>query len=196
MSGESSSPDAAGGEHGRAPQDADLHAPEAADRRDFLGLAATGAMAGGLVAGYGTLAVYAGQFLYPTSKNTAWMYVARADELLPGGAMEFLSPTGLKVVITRTADSQVPRVEDYLALSSVCPHLGCRVHWEPQNDRFFYPCHNGAFDASGQPTEGPPLQGNTPLPEYPLMIDEKNGLLYIEMPFERVVEESSGTEHA
>ena len=111
------------------------------DRRRFLasGAVATGAMAGGLALGYGAFVRCAGQYLYPAEEGTAWMFVTDAASLAPGQAFSFQSPTGVPVVITRklqSAADKPPLAADFLALSSVCPHLGCRVHWEPQNDRF------------------------------------------------------------
>ena len=44
-------------------------------RRDFLADAAALSMFGGLMAGYGSLAYYAGQFLFSTTKDTAWLFV-------------------------------------------------------------------------------------------------------------------------
>ncbi|REJ93270.1 MAG: ubiquinol-cytochrome c reductase iron-sulfur subunit, partial [Planctomycetota bacterium] len=73
---------------------------------------------------------------------------------------------------------------DFVALSSICPHLGCQVHWESQNDRFFCPCHNGAFDAAGQPLSGPPKDDNQPLPQFPLKVE--NNLLFIQAGTERL----------
>jgi phenylpropionate dioxygenase-like ring-hydroxylating dioxygenase large terminal subunit len=60
------------------------------------------------------------------------------------------------------------------------------VHWEPQNDRFFCPCHLGTFDPEGRPTGGPPLSANQSLPEYPLRVEK--GLLYISMPIKPIDE--------
>jgi Rieske Fe-S protein len=161
------------------------------DRRRFLasGAVATGAMAGGLALGYGMFFRCAGQYLYPAEEGTAWMFVTNVASLAPGQAYSFQSPTGVPVVITRklqSAADQPVTAADFLALSSVCPHLGCRVHWEPQNDRFFCPCHLGTFDPEGRPTGGPPLAANQSLPEYPLKVD--NGLLYINMPIKPIDE--------
>ena len=58
------------------------------------------------------------------------------------------------------------------------------MHWEPQNERFFCPCHNGAFDASGKATEGPPATAKQELKQFPLRVE--NGLLYIEVPMETI----------
>jgi Rieske Fe-S protein len=154
-------------------------------------------MAFGLTASYGTFAVMAGRFLYPTDHGTAWMFVVETNAVSPGGSFSYRSPAGVPVVITRSADSS-PNVEppasDFLALSSTCPHLGCRVHWEAHNERFFCPCHNGAFDPKGTPIAGPPLADNQRLPEYPLKVE--NGLLFIEMQFESLIKPESGVAHA
>jgi len=61
----------------------------------------------------------------------------------------------------------------------VCPHLGCQVHWEPQNDRFFCPCHNGVFSPDGVATAGPPAEAGQSLLEYPLKVE--GNLLFIEV---------------
>lgn len=170
-----------------------------AERRGFLARAAGVAMAGGLVAGYGTFFTQAGRFLFPARAAHAWYFVTQADAIAPGDSLTYESPDGVEVVIKRAAAEAAagepngpdgehavaePRLEEFLALSSVCPHLGCRVHWEAHNDRFFCPCHNGEFDPQGRATGGPPLAANQSLPQYPLMIE--HGLLFIEMPLDSV----------
>jgi nitrite reductase/ring-hydroxylating ferredoxin subunit len=152
-------------------------------RRRFLQSAAGGAMVVGLGGGYGTLACYMGEFVYPArSQNRAWLFVCTVDRLEPGGAMDFTTPTGARIVIARPGTGT--SAEDFLALSSICPHLGCQVHWEAQNDRFFCPCHNGAFDRSGSPIAGPPQAANQALVRFPLKVE--NGLLYLEASIESV----------
>ena len=151
-------------------------------RRSFIGGSATAAMVGGLAASYGTIGVYAGRFLFPTDSNVGWQFVCVVEQLTPGESIEYTAPSGIKVVVARHQDKGV--IADFVALSSVCPHLGCKVHWESQNDRFFCPCHNGAFDPQGNPTEGPPAQANQSLLQYPLKIVD--GLLYIEVPLASV----------
>jgi cytochrome b6-f complex iron-sulfur subunit len=156
---------------------------EPIERRDFLGSISTLAMAGGLAAGYGTFFVMAGRYLYPRADPGAWYFVARAGDIEPDGSIAYQSPHGVPVVVRRRAQAAAdhePTAEDFAALSSVCPHLGCRVHWEPHNDRFFCPCHNGVFDPAGRATAGPPKAANQSLPRYPLKVE--HGLLFIHMP--------------
>lgn len=154
-------------------------------RRTFL-VSGT-CMAGGLAASYGTLAVMAGRFLYPTEdESVGWQFVSAVDGFPTGKSLEFTSPSGVKVVIARQSDEE--KAESFMALSSICPHLGCQVHWEPHNDRFFCPCHNGAFDPQGQPTEGPPASANQPLMRFRLKIE--NGLLFVLAPLRSVGKEA------
>lgn len=163
--------------------DSNALSPES-NRRGFMGAAGV-AMTGGLAASYGTLGGIATQFLFPASENRVWLFVAEANAIAPGGAFAYESPTGLKVTIQRAAASDAsrpPEVSEFSALSSVCPHLGCRVHWESQNRRFFCPCHNGVFDAEGKATAGPPADGGQKLANYSLAIEKH--LLFIELPVE------------
>jgi nitrite reductase/ring-hydroxylating ferredoxin subunit len=45
---------------------------------------------------------------------------------------------------------------DYVSMSNICTHLGCRVRWIEDQGRFFCPCHNGVFDAQGSVLPAPP----------------------------------------
>ena len=157
-------------------QDTDKTAGGEIERREFFPSAA---MAAGLAAGYGTLATMAGRYLYlypGGARNKAWLFVTDLKGMKRGGSMVYEAPTGAKVVIARRAENG--NAEDFVALSSVCPHLGCQVHWEPQNNRFFCPCHNGVFDPAGKAIEGPPAAAKQSLVAYPLKVE--GGLLFIE----------------
>lgn len=159
------------------------------DRRTFLDHTATGAMATGLAAGYGLFACHAFRFLYPSRDELTWQFVCTLDELKPGEALNFTTPAGAKVVVARQDEGDTE--DSFIALSSVCPHLGCKVHWEPLNHRFFCPCHNGAFDSSGAPTEGPVAAANQHLTRFPLTV--QGNLLMIQIPTESVqVDEEPG----
>jgi len=167
------------------------------DRRDFLSTVSTVVMAGGLVAGYGTFAVMAGRYIFPTDVETPWLFVVEANGIPPGESLAFESPTGVRVAIARRPEAAPPRsadTEDFIALSSVCPHLGCRVHWESHNNRFFCPCHNGVFDSEGKPVSGPPKAADQELSRYPLKVE--GGLLYIAMSVESVGGATRPSNHA
>jgi menaquinol-cytochrome c reductase iron-sulfur subunit len=64
--------------------------------------------------------------------------------------------------------------QDFIVMSNVCTHLGCRVRWIPENDNFFCPCHNGVFSKDGQVTDGPPPR---PLDRFESKVE--NGIIFI-----------------
>ena len=110
------------------------------------------------------------------------------DRVVVGESIPYTSPVGQTVLITRIEHSG--DVDDFIALSSICPHLGCQVHWESQNDRFFCPCHNGAFDAEGTATEGPPKDAKQTLARYPLKVER--GMLFIEVETKPLIARADG----
>jgi Rieske Fe-S protein len=148
-------------------------------RRDFLKTTSTTVMAGGLIGGYGMFAAHAVKYLYPQREGEpSWQFVATLDDLPLGAALNYTAPGGAKVVIARQAEGD--REDAFIALSSVCPHLGCQVHWEAVHERFFCPCHNGAFNRQGEATEGPPAKAGQQLTRFPLKVQD--GLLFIDAP--------------
>ena len=148
-------------------------------RRRFLTRASRAAMAAGLVGGYGGFALIAGRFLYPARpRPTARRFVTSVDRLRVGDSLLYRAPSGESIHVTRHGPEAAARA--FAALSSTCPHLGCRVHWEPQNDRYFCPCHGGVFDPSGVATAGPPGDAGQSLPRYP--VDVRDGLIFVEVP--------------
>ena len=150
-------------------------------RRGFLSKVSSAGMLAGLTASYGTAGVIAARYLYPAKPRVmGWKYVARVADIAVGGSLRYRTPIGEAVAIAR--QSAGTGAEDFIALSSTCPHLGCQVHWEGPQARFFCPCHNGTFDKSGVATGGPPGEAGMKLPRYPLKVE--GGLLFIEVPTE------------
>jgi nitrite reductase/ring-hydroxylating ferredoxin subunit len=126
-------------------------------RRAFLERASKAAMAAGLVGGYGALGAVGLRYLYPARPDEmSWQYVSEVTRIPVGGALRYEGPSGETINIARQGESG--GADDFVALSSTCPHLGCQVRWEGQNNRFFCPCHNGVFDPTGVATEGPPAE--------------------------------------
>lgn len=125
-----------------------------------------------------------GRFLYPARTQEArWQYLAILAQFPQGESMSYRAPAGQTIVITRIGES--PDADSFVALSSVCPHLGCQVHWESANDRFFCPCHNGVFNPEGQAIAGPPADAGQRLSRYPLLVE--NGLLFIKVSLSPLV---------
>ncbi|MGQ4807578.1 Cytochrome b6-f complex iron-sulfur subunit [Candidatus Entotheonellaceae bacterium PAL068K] len=155
------------------------HSAGGPNRRTFLSMASLLTMLGGLVSGYGFFAYIAGRFLYPArSREMRWMFVTESDRVRVGDNLRYQAPSGERINITR--QGRAGRANDFIALSSTCPHLGCQVHWEPQRDRFFCPCHNGVFDPAGQGISGPPGNAGQSLSRYSLKLEQR--LLFIEVP--------------
>lgn len=64
--------------------------------------------------------------------------------------------------------------QNYTAMSNVCTHLGCRVRWIQDENKFACPCHNGFFAKDGSVVSGPPPR---PLDRYQTKVE--NGMLFI-----------------
>lgn len=60
--------------------------------------------------------------------------------------------------VRRTAQDKL------LALSAVCPHLGCGIGWEPITGNFLCPCHDSRFSLDGAKLTGPSERGMDALP--------------------------------
>lgn len=154
----------------------DVQSTDGVARRRMFGWLATAATALGLTAAYGSMAAMFGRFLLPArSPVSRWMFVSKLAAIHVGEALRFRLPTGATVNIARQGTGD--RATDFIALSSTCPHLGCQVHWEAQNDRFFCPCHNGIFSPDGTGIGGPPGDAGQSLPQYALKAEK--GLLFI-----------------
>ena len=131
-------------------------------RRDFLANLAMGA---GLVASHLFAAGLAVRYLYPARRvRRQRLFVGLKSGIPPGAALPFKTPKGQTINIVRGSHG-------FVALSDVCPHLGCRVHWDSIKGEFICPCHNGHFDAGGKPISGPPADMGAALPEYKVIED-------------------------
>ncbi len=134
--------------------------------------------------GLGAIAL---RYLYPARPDElSWQFVAEVDTIEVGESLLYQGPSGETINIAR--QSREGGADAFVALSSTCPHLGCQVRWEAQNNRFFCPCHNGVFDPSGVATGGPPGEAGQRLAQYPLKVE--GGLLHIAVPTKRLVDGS------
>lgn len=159
------------------------------ERRAFLVRASACGMVGGLAAGYGGCAAMGARFLFPAaSRERRWQFLARVPDVPVGGSIVYRAPSGEPIAVARRAETG--SAEDFVALSSTCPHLGCQVHWQTAEKRFFCPCHNGAFDPEGRAIAGPPYEAGQSLARYPLEVRE--GVLFIEVPMESMPGQTIG----
>ena len=60
--------------------------------------------------------------------------------------------------LRRTAPGQI------VALSAVCPHLGCAIGWDRSGGTFICPCHDSKFSPEGVVLGGPSKRAMDPLP--------------------------------
>lgn len=127
-------------------------------RRDFLkmGVSAMSLIALLEVGGASLL------FMKPRSNEGefgALVTAGAADSFPAGSVTEF--PDG-RFYLVRAADG------GFLAVYRRCTHLGCTVSWEPEQNRFFCPCHASTFDTHGD-VENPPAP--RALDTFPIQIE-------------------------
>lgn len=142
-------------------------------RRKWL---ASALMGTGLLISYGVLAVQGLLYILPpqVKSRTRKLYAGHFSHYDEGKVREVYDLDGNLVLVKRGK-------EGLRAFNTVCPHLGCRVHWEEANDRFFCPCHRGVFDGDGVAIAGPPADAGQRLAEIPVTVDEKGGAVYLEV---------------
>jgi menaquinol-cytochrome c reductase iron-sulfur subunit len=98
-----------------------------------------------------------------TKQRTAWVTVGAIDHIPVN------TPTALLAQVpvgTGYPTPPVPRVVyvvkrtsgETLALSNICTHMQCDVHWDPALGNFLCPCHGGLYDIDGKNVGGPPPQ--------------------------------------
>jgi len=75
-----------------------------------------------------------------------WTEVARLDEVPPGSALRFSTAAFDGFVVN---DGGTVR-----ALSSVCTHMGCTLHFRPDWHDLRCPCHGASFDLGGRLANG------------------------------------------
>jgi len=142
-------------------------------RRSFL---SNLLMWGGLIVAYGALGIEGLLFLLPKNLKPATrrLFAGNLDQYEVGGVQSFFDLQGSEILVRRSG-------EGMQAFSTVCPHLGCRVHWEEDNNRFFCPCHRGVFDENGIAVSGPPKDSGQDLFAVPVVVDEESGTVFIEV---------------
>jgi len=130
----------------------------------------------GLVFAYGLLAFEGLFFIVPKKRKTdkIKIYGGRLKQYKLGTVRAFYDLEGHEILIMRNESG-------LRAFSSVCPHLGCRVHWEGDKNEFFCPCHKGIFNSKGVAISGPPADAHQSLKKVSVEVDEKSQIVYIEV---------------
>lgn len=83
------------------------------------------------------------------------------------------------VYLRRIDEAAAPKI---IAFTAECPHLGCSVDFNGQNNVFECPCHVSAFALDGAKEAGPSLRG---LDSLPVKVAEPNGKPEIWVHFQR-----------
>jgi Rieske Fe-S protein len=122
-------------------------AEEDITRRDFARFLVAGA--GVIAAGNVGLALWTQLRTINTGKARP---IVKLDDVAVGDTFLFRYPgDDDPAILVRLGEREVH------AFSQKCTHLGCVVFFEPDEDRWHCPCHNGNFDArSGDVISGPP----------------------------------------
>lgn len=148
-------------------------------RRGFLGIA-TWAIGGLISAGLGIPAV--AYIIGPATQRDQeqeWIRLGSTSKV------ELGTPTLFKAKIERQTGWIINEEElsvyaltdngrDFIVMSNICTHLGCRVRWISDQEQFFCPCHNAVFDKDGAVVSGPPPR---PLDRYEVKVED--GQLYL-----------------
>lgn len=146
--------------------DANQDEPGSGSRRTFLaGAGAVGACVAGV-----TLVPAASLLTSPlrtptTSGSDAFVPVGRLTQLVGG------DPVKVDVYADKVdAWNRVEQVKvgsawvlshegELLAMSTVCPHLGCAIDYDAENKKFICPCHDSFFSLDGGVETGPSPRG-------------------------------------
>lgn len=58
----------------------------------------------------------------------------------------------------------VKKDKEYLVFSRKCPHLGCKLNYDPERELILCPCHQSKFYLTGKYIEGPAKRDLQKLP--------------------------------
>ena len=125
-------------------------------RRSFLFIAPFGIIASALAAA-------AFRLLRPfiTASTDQWINVAQVSELQGNSPISRKIPIehvdGWAATIQQQSVFVLPKTNQ--VLSAICPHEGCEVFFEANNNRFSCPCHESHFAADGSRIQGPARRG-------------------------------------
>jgi Rieske Fe-S protein len=161
----------------------------AAPRRGFLyrltaGVAAAAALLGPL--GVGIAALFDPVVRRKQSSGN-FVRVASLDALPADGkpyrfsiiadrtdAWNYYPPEPVGVVYLRRDNAEATPV----AISSICPHVGCGVHWDNGKQVFVCPCHNSDFKVDGEISD--PASSPSPRGLDHLVVEVRDGEIWVD----------------
>jgi len=93
---------------------------------------------------------------------------AAALAAIPPGEGNVLAVNGKRLAVYRNGNGELS------ALSPVCTHLGCLVHWNTSEKSWDCPCHGSRFDPHGRVLNGPAVAALSvqPLPTDAVLVHE------------------------
>ena len=104
----------------------------------------------------------------PGARAERWVRTVRVDSLREGEPRKVSIVADQRDAWTLARDVElgsvwlVKRGADVVALSAVCPHLGCSINSVPDGS-FACPCHTSTFAADGAKVGGPTPRGMDPM---------------------------------
>lgn len=133
----------------------------------------------GLGTAFASAGAIAARYLYPLRavRSTRTIYLAPVADVPPGKGRPYRLPDGGTALVTNTG-------ADIVALSDVCPHLGCKVHYAADQGKFLCPCHGGVFEKDGTAIAGPPADEGKNLKRYAVSREGDNLFIDIEETFQ------------
>ncbi len=101
---------------------------------------------------FGAFWVAAGFLMAPGAEEHAM------GQMISVGEVASLSPGDARLIHHRSQPILVIRdlSGEVAALSAICTHMRCVLHWDSQAQVIRCPCHGGTFDVDGNVLSGPP----------------------------------------
>ncbi len=163
---------------------------ETVSRRRFMEVAAGGA---GTIAAAAFLLPSLGFAISPIFKREPfeWQVIGRPDDFTALTyvtkvltIVQGIGDAGKSIAYVRKRDPELDKeplmkkngyvLNDWIALSSRCMHLGCPVRYVEAAERFICPCHGGVYNFRGEVAGGPPVR---PLDRFYTL--EHDGYIYL-----------------
>ena len=129
-------------------------------RRSFLRWLTTPLLA---LWGVGFIGALTSYLKPPSAPRSSRLHVVPAGEAssLEPGVARFVRHGNSPFFVLRLADGEI------IALSALCTHFRCVLHWSEADQILVCPCHNGAFNAAGDVISGLP---NKALANFPVEV--------------------------